>query len=204
MILSLVGAVIVVILIVFAVIHFTKGSSSGTASGTSSPSTGAAGATTSSYTFKQAAAKVGKYPLNKTLTKYFATAVGKSASPVSTDKAAGKVTKNVVGVYDLTSATDGSSADYKGIVFAGWDGTFNPAEVIKTIKASLTSTRMVSAGTHGGQMICGYDSTPSSTCAWVTKTTIGEVQFLKGDNTVKYAGASKIALEVRNVVEVKS
>ena len=54
-------------------------------------------------------------------------------------------------------------------------------------------------------MVCGYDTSggsDASQCVWVTKTTFGEVEFLKGQTTVKYPGASKLALEVRSAVEV--
>jgi hypothetical protein len=36
----------------------------------------------------------------------------------------------------------------------------------------------------------------------VTKTTFGEVQFIKGPIPVKYPGSAKLALVVRNYVEV--
>jgi hypothetical protein len=55
-------------------------------------------------------------------------------------------------------------------------------------------------------MVCGYDTSgasQASECVWVTKTTFGQVHFLEGETAVKYSGASKLALEVRNAVEVK-
>ena len=64
---------------------------------------------------------------------------------------------------------------------------------------------MVKAGPHGGQMVCGYNASngsDASECVWVTKTTFGQVEFLQGQVPVKYPGASKLALAVRNAVEV--
>jgi len=64
---------------------------------------------------------------------------------------------------------------------------------------------MVKAGTHGGEMVCGYNTSggsDASECVWVTKTTFGEVEFLNGQEPVKYPGAADLALQVRNAVEV--
>jgi len=38
---------------------------------------------------------------------------------------------------------------------------------------------------------------------WATKTTFGIVEFLKGEKAVKQNGASTLALQVRDAVEVK-
>jgi hypothetical protein len=54
-------------------------------------------------------------------------------------------------------------------------------------------------------MVCGYSTAngaEASECVWVTKTTFGEVQFIKGPIPVKYPGSAKLALVVRNYVEV--
>ena len=100
-----------------------------------------------------------------------------------------------------------SSSAFRGISFVGYDGTFNIKSVIKLERSMLVSSRMVKAGTHGGEMVCGYNTsggTEASECVWVSKTTLGEVEFLKGEVPVKYPGASKLALEVRNAVEVRA
>ena len=56
-------------------------------------------------------------------------------------------------------------------------------------------------------MVCGYNTSgesDASECVWVTKTTFGEVEFLNGQQPVKYPGASNLALQVRNAVEVQA
>ena len=79
--------------------------------------------------------------------------------------------------------------------------------VIKYMKTQLISTRTVNPGQHGGKMMCGYNTSTgakASECLWVTPSTFGMVEFIYGQAEVKYPGASKIALEVRNAVEVKA
>jgi hypothetical protein len=92
------------------------------------------------------------------------------------------------------------------MLFVGFNGTFNVKSVIKQAKSGLHSARVVSPGPHGGEMVCGYNTSngsPASECVWATKTTFGVVQFLVGGNTVKYPGASTLALELRQAVEVQ-
>ena len=214
MALYLAASVVGVVVIVFLVIHLTKsGSQSGTAGGSSTPSNGAtAGATgsTASYVVTQAAS-VGTYPLNKAATAEFANAaVAHTAPSVAKIKAQGAGTpgKDVVGIYNLTGVTSITSAGYKGMVVVAYDGTFNPAAVIKLEQAQLKSSRTVSPGPHGGDMVCGYDTSTTgseaSECVWVTKTTFGQVEYTSGATPVKYPGASTLALQVRNSVEVRS
>ena len=55
-------------------------------------------------------------------------------------------------------------------------------------------------------MACGYNTTSgadASECVWVTKTTFGVVEFVKDGKPAKQAGASALALKVRQAVEVK-
>jgi len=213
MALYLAAAVVGVIVIVFVVVQLTKSGPNKAATGSSTPSTGtpAAGARagSNSYVFTQAA-KVGTiFPLNKTATKALSPVlVEQSASIAGQIKARGygNPGKTTVGVYDLTPVTSVTSSAYKGIAFIGYDGTFNPTSVINLERSILVSSRMVKAGTHGGEMVCGYNTSggsEASECAWVTKTTFGQVDYLKGEVAVKYPGASKLALEVRNAVEVR-
>ena len=211
MALYLAAAVIGVIVIVFAVVQLTKSGSNKAAAGSSTPSTGSTvaptGATTG-YVFIQAAS-VGKFPLNKTATKAFASAALSATNSSANEfkaKGAGTLGKSTVGIYDLTSVKSVNSSDFKGIMFVGYDGTFNPTTLIKLVRTSLVSSRIVKAGSHGGKMVCGYDTSggsDASQCIWATKTTFGEVEFLHGQSTVKYPGASTLALQVRNAVEVR-
>jgi hypothetical protein len=64
---------------------------------------------------------------------------------------------------------------------------------------------MVNPGPHGGQMMCGEDTSSGSDnteCLWVTSTTFGEVDFVAGQSLTKFTGnASVIALDIRNAVE---
>jgi len=213
MVLYLAASVIGVVVIVYLVIHMTKSGANNSAGGSSTPSTGSTAAArgqngaVTGYVFTQAA-KVGKFPLNKAATK-LATPLAESQSAAIAHeiqaRGAGQPGKVTVGVYDLTPVTSITSSAFKGIVFVGYGGTFNPKSVIKLERSILVSSRVVKAGPHGGQMVCGYNTSggsDASECVWVTKTTFGQVEFLQGQVPVKYPGAAKLALAVRNAVEV--
>jgi hypothetical protein len=110
----------------------------------------------------------------------------------------------VVAVYNLGSVTSPQSQDFKAAVFVGYEGTFTPAAVIRYEQTQLVSTRMVNAGPHGGEMMCGYNhstGSDASECVWVTNSTFGQVEFIEGTTPVKYKGASNVALTVRDAVE---
>ena len=211
MVAYLAASVIGVVLIVFLVVHLTKGS-------TKSPA-GRHHADPrdhrhrrrwrdhQGFVFTQAA-KVGTYPLNQAATTEFASAALKQAAPMMTEiksAKAGQPGQSMVSIYDLGTVSSIHAAGYKGIVFIGYNGTFNPAAVIKLEQAKLVSSRSVTPGPHGGEMVCGYSTvsgSEASECVWVTSTTLGEVQFAKGATPVKYPGAAALALMVRNDVEV--
>ena len=213
MALYLAAAVVSVVVIVIVVVQLTKSGGNKAATGSSTPSTGSTAAAgsnaTSGYVFTQAA-KVGtSFPLNKAATKALTpTLVNHSALVVGQIKTRGygKPGKVTVGVYDLTPVTSIDSSAFKGIAFVGYDGTFNPKSVINLVRSTLVSSRVVNPGPHGGDMVCGYDTSggsEASECVWVTTTTFGQVHFLEGQVAVKYPEASKFTLEVRNAVEVK-
>ena len=213
MALYLAAAVVGVVVIVFVVVQLTKSGGNKAAAGSSTPSTGSTAATgsnaTSGYVFTQAA-KVGtSFPLNKAATKAFTpTLVNQSGFITGQIKARdyGEPGKVTVGVYDLAPVTSISSTSFRGIAFTGYDGTFNPKSVINLMRSTLVSSRVVNPGPHGGEMVCGYDTSggpEASECVFVTETTFGQVHFLEGQVAVKYPDASKLALEVRNAVEVK-
>jgi len=110
-------------------------------------------------------------------------------------------------VYDLSSVTTPGASDFRAVDFFGFDGTFKPAAIIAAERAQLIDTRMVPAGPHGGQMMCGYsvvDGSDTSECVWATTSTFGQVDYVIGTSAVKYPGASSIALTVRNAVEVQA
>jgi hypothetical protein len=120
-------------------------------------------------------------------------------------KGAGQPGASVVGIYTIGPVTSVASSDFRGILFVGFNGTFDPAAVIKAAQSELVSSRVVSAGPHGGDMVCGYNTSTgsdASECVWVTPTTLGEVQYLQAATPSKYAGAATLALQVRNAVEV--
>jgi hypothetical protein len=211
MVLYLAASVIGVVVIVFLVIYLTKSGGSNAASGSSTP-TGAATAGgangANGYVLTQAA-KVGTFPLNKAVTKEVSSTARAQSSTVASAlkaKKAGTPGQSVTGVYDTGSVTTLTSSAYKGIVFIGYDGTFDPAAVIKIVRSHLTSSRVVEPGPHGGKMACGYNTTSgtASECVWVTKTTFGIVEFFKGGQAVKQGGAHALALKVRQAVEVKA
>jgi hypothetical protein len=111
----------------------------------------------------------------------------------------------VIGIYDMAPVTSLSAPGYKGLVFIGYDGTFNPEKVITFYRSKLASSRTVNAGPHGGTMVCGYDTSggsKASECMWATRSTLGVVEFFVDGNPAKYNNASKLAVEVRDAVEV--
>ncbi len=219
MVLYLLAAVLGVVVIVWLVINLSKSGSSTTAGSTSSPSTstgtgtspGTAAGTTSAFVLTKAA-KVGTFPLNPTASSYYVTVAKSQATPYAVAikaKGAGVPGKEVIALYNLSSVTSVWADDYKAVAFVGFDGTFKPDAVIAYMKTQLTSTRMVSAGPHGGLMMCGYYLSPTtkqnaSECLWVTPTTFGMVQFIVDRAQSKYNGTSALTLEVRNAVEVKA
>jgi hypothetical protein len=212
MVLYLAAAVIGVAAIVFLVIHLAKGSGNNAAGGTSTPgaTTTAGGAATGpAYTLRQAAS-VGKYPLNKAAVGEVSGAIKTATSRVTSKMAAtgsGKPGKSVIGIYDMGPTTSLASPSYKGLVFVGYDGTFNPTNLIKLVQKNLKSSRVVNAGPHGGQMVCGYNTTngpAASECIWATTTTMGVVEFFSDGRTVKVGGAPRLALKVRDAVEVRA
>ncbi len=213
MIAYLAAAVVAVILIVFLVVHFvTKSGGKASPGATNRPSSGTTSnapvhSNTASYAITQPA-KVGNYPLNRAATTEFTSAVEKQAAPMAAkvkSAGAGQPGQPVVAIYDVGAVSSIHASGYQGIVFTGYNGTFNPTAVIKLVRASLISSRSVQAGPHGGQMACGYSTVTgpeASECVWVTKTTWGEVQFLNGTRPVKHSGFGGLALTVRNYVEV--
>jgi hypothetical protein len=206
MILYLGASIVGVIVLVWLVIHLTKTGTSTPASGTSTPSTGtsAPAATGTGYVLTKAAA-VGAYPLNPAATTQFAAIAKAEAVAAKLAASGGHPTKEVVAVYDLGPVSTPTSSDFKAVAFVGYEGTFAPKSVIKFERTQLRSARMVKAGKHGGEMMCGYtyfDGAEASECLWVTPTTFGEVQFFVGQSEVKYNGASTVALQVRGTVEV--
>jgi len=211
MVLYLLSSVVGVVVIVLLVVHLTKTGSNSAATGGSTPSTTptAAAGPASKYVFK-AVPKAGSFALNAAATRSFSTLAENQAAPVAAQikaRGAGKPGKDVVAVYNLGSVTSPQSSDFKAAVVVGYDGTFNPAAVIKYEQTQLVSTRMVATGPHGGEMMCGYNrsaGSDASECLWVTPSTFGQVEFTVGEKPVKYQGASKIALTIRNAVEVSA
>src|SRR6185437_6482856 len=212
MILIPLAAAVAVVAIVLGAIYLTKGGKGTQSASSSSPGTGntAAGGPngTGSYVLTQAP-KVGAFPLNKAATKAAAPAVQQQTGTVGSAlkaKKAGVPGKAVTAIYDTGTSSDFKSDTYQGLVFVGYDGTFDPAAVIKIVRSHLKSSRIVAPGSHGGEMACGYNTTTgddASECVWVTKTTFGVVEFVKDGKTAKQPGASALALKVRQAVEVK-
>ena len=210
MILYLAASVISVILIVMLVLHLTKSGGSSPPAGSSTPTastTATAGGAGSRYVLAQAA-EVGTYPLNTAATKEFSTIAVTKAVPSAAQiraKGVGQPGTSVVGIYTIGPVTSVSSSDFRGILFVGFNGTFDPAAVIKVAQSELVSSSVVSAGPHGGDMVCGYNTSAgsdASQCVWVTPTTLGEVQYLQAAYPVKYPGIAALSLQVRNAVEV--
>ena len=205
----LLASVIGVVVIVLLVVRLTKTGADSPAAGSSPSATTptAAAGPASRYVFT-AASTAGPYKLNSAATKDFGTLAENRAAPGAAEikaRGAGQPGKAVVAIYDLGSVTNPSSSEFKAAVFVGYDGTFKPAEVIKYEQTQLVSTRMVNAGPHGGQMMCGYDrstGSDASECLWVTTSTFGQVEFIEGETPVKYQGASDIAQTIRQAVEV--
>ena len=92
----------------------------------------------------------------------------------------GKPGKSVIGIYNTGSATSLASSSYKGLVFVGYNGTFNPTNLMNLVQKNLKSSRVVNAGPHGGKMVCGYNTSNNSVaseCVWATTTTFGIVEY---------------------------
>ena len=208
MVLYLLASVVGVVVIVLLVVHLTKTGTNSAATGGSTPGASAPAAGAGSDLVLKAAPKAGSFALNtvatKTLTQGMKAGLA-SLGSVLKAKGAGHASKDVVAVYDLSSVTDSTASNFRGVDFFGYDGTFNVAAVVKFEQTQLVSTRLVNPGPHGGEMMCGYSRTngaDASSCFWVTKTTFGMLDFVIGGKPVKYNGASNIALTVRDAVEV--
>ena len=212
MVLYLLASVVGVVVIVLLVVHLTKTGTNSPATGstpsTGSTPTGAAG-TASQYVFT-AAPKAGPFALSTAATRTFTHQAETAAAPVAAQikaREAGTPGRDVIAVYNLGNVTTPGAPGFKAAEFVGYDGRFNVADVIKYEKTLLVSTRLVPAGSHGGEMMCGYSrSTGSDTseCVWVTDSTFGQVKFIEGSTQVKYIGASNVALIIRNAVEVQA
>jgi hypothetical protein len=212
MVLYLAAAVIGVAAIVFLVIHLAKGGS-GTASGTSTPgattTAGGGAAAGQGYVLRQAAT-VGKYPLNKPAVSQISGQITSATSKITSKMAAtqsGKPGKSVIGIYNMGPTTSLASSSYKGLVFVGYDGTFNPTNLMNLIQKNLKSSRMVNAGPHGGKMVCGFNTSNNSVaseCVWATPTTFGIVEYFNHGAPAKVGGAPRLALKVRDAVEVRA
>jgi hypothetical protein len=213
MVLYLAAAVIGVAVIVYLVIHLAKSGSGNAASGASTPgSTATAGGGAAAgqvYVLRQAAF-VGKYPLNKPGAALIASGLKGANSNIIKKMAstgAGKPGKSVIGVYDTGRSTSLESSSYKGLMFIGYDGTFNPTKLMNLVQSNLKSSRVVNAGPHGGKMVCGYDTSSGSEvseCVWATTTTFGTVGFFNGGHPAKINGAPNLALKVRAAVEARA
>ena len=119
----------------------------------------------------------------------------------------GKPGKSVVGIYDTGPTSLAASPDYKGLVFIGYDGTFNPTKLMNLAQKHLKSSRVVNPGPHGGKMVCGYnvsDGAASSECVWATTTTFGVVEYINHGKPAKVGGAPRLALKVRDAVEARA
>ncbi len=212
MVLYLGASILAVVLIVVLVVRLSKSGANSATSGTStSGSTSSASAPAagpaSRYTLVQASKVDNAYPLNQAAARTSTTLAANESAVAGALKAAGAghVIKDVVAMYDLTPVTNPSASNFEAISFLGYQGTFNVNSVIAFERAQLRSSRIVTAGTHGGKMICGYAGSAgaeASECVWVTKDTFGQVQFIMGPSAVKFPGAAALALKVREVVEV--
>jgi hypothetical protein len=208
MVLYLAAAVIGVAAIVFLVIHLTK-SGSGAASGTSTPGATTTAAAGQGYVLRQAAA-VGKYPLNKAAVSQISGQITSATSKITSKMAAtqsGQLGKSVIGIYNTGSATSVASSSYKGLVFVGYNGTFNQTNLMNLVQKNLKSSRVVNAGPHGGKMVCGYNTSNNSVaseCVWATKTTFGIVEYFRHGQPAKVTNASALALKVRAAVEARA
>jgi hypothetical protein len=208
MVLYLGAATIGVAAIVFLVIHLTKGGSN-TASGTSTTGATPTAAGGQGYVLRQAAI-VGKYPLNKTAVSQISGQITSVTSQITSKMVAtksGKPGKPVIGVYNTGRATSLASSSYKGLVFVGYNGTFNPTNLMNLVQKNLKSSRVVNAGPHGGKMVCGYNTSNNSMaseCVWATPTTFGVVEYFRHGQPAKVTNASPLALKVRAAVEARA
>jgi hypothetical protein len=208
MVLYLGAAVIGVAAIVFLVMHLAKGGS-GTATPGATTTAGGGAAAGQGFVLRQAAS-VGKYPLNKPAVSQISGQITSATSKITSKMAAtqsGKPGKSVIGIYNTGSATSLASSNYKGVVFVGYDGTFNPTNLMNLVQKNLKSSRVVNAGPHGGKMVCGYNTSNNSVaseCVWATTTTFGVVEYFRHGHLAKVTNASTLALKVRAAVEARA
>jgi len=110
----------------------------------------------------------------------------------------GKAAGSVTGEYLIS----GSQA----LGYAGYDGAFSPAAVMRVFQAGASSVATEAAGPHGGELACGTvtaSGTSGTACVWATTTTLGMVEFFGGTalEPVQPAKAGADALKFRDDVE---
>jgi hypothetical protein len=210
---SVAAAAVLVIVLVAAYLTHEDGSKNA-AQGGSTPTTSATGSGTTAGTGTATAyrltvpSRINTAAKDATATSEFLSQEGSSLGAMMSQmeaQGAGHATKQFAALYDLGSTSDTSSAAFKAAVFVGYEGAFDPQKVISFEQTHLSSTRTVKPGPHGGEMICGYSTSTGSNaseCVWATTTTFGTVRFIEGERFAVYPGASKIALTIRDHVEV--
>lgn len=127
-----------------------------------------------------------------------------SLSGVNKDlKSEGHARSDVFGIYDLGRATARRAAPV--VVFAGYNGTFNPQAVIRT-ESDATGAKVsaVAVGPHGGSAVClssGTGASAGGACIWATDTTFAAL-FESGTGSRAVNNMPGLMVKMRADLEV--
>jgi hypothetical protein len=127
-----------------------------------------------------------------------------SLSGVNKDlKSEGHARSDVFGIYELGPGTARRAGPV--VVFSGYNGTFNPQEVIRT-ESDGTGAKIsaVAAGPHGGSAVClsaGSGASAGGACIWATDTTFGAL-FESGTGSRAVRSMPSLMIKMRADLEV--
>ena len=113
----------------------------------------------------------------------------------------GTPTSVAAGSYYLSGSSSVLlDSGFKGFTVAGYNGSFKVSSFISTFQKHLSDVSVQNLATYGGEMICGelHSSTNGndSECAWVTPTTSGIIQYIKGGGFGVYSNMPATALKL--------
>jgi len=127
-----------------------------------------------------------------------------SLSGVNKDlKSEGHARSDVFGIYDLGPGSARHAAPV--VIFSGYNGTFNPQEVISTeSKGTGVKVSAVAVGSHGGSAVClssGTGARAGGACIWATATTFGAL-FENGTGSRDVRSMPSLMIKLRAYLEV--
>jgi hypothetical protein len=220
-----IGAVVAVIIVV-AVLVFTRGS------GTPSPTAGSTPAATSPASSSQPASTASAAPASaggaaaataytlSTPSKADGFPKGSDPNFLTTAKAtAGQIAEAVTAGKAGTLKGSPLSAAYQlpvggqVVTFVGYQGTFTPAKVATVLATLGTDAHSYSPGSHGGILGCANTAatatlTSGAVCVWSSGTTLGVTEFFSATGpeslTASQDKGAADTVAIRADVEAKS